>query len=192
MSRLNDITGKRFGKLLVLEYVGNHLWKCKCDCGNIAVVHSYNLRHGKSKSCRCGKIRNGQKVCPRCQTKKYINEFGDDGNKSRCKSCMKEIRAANWESNHNGIRERQYWHGIRNRYGLTQEDFNCLLESQKGKCAICRKRFSKKLKPEVDHCELNGVVRVRGLLCDKCNRGLGFFNDDDVLLKEALNYLNRG
>ncbi len=53
-----DLSNKRFGKLLVLELVGhakdrNALWKCQCDCGNIATVRSGNLVQGTTRSCGC-------------------------------------------------------------------------------------------------------------------------------------------
>lgn len=53
MSRFIDRTGKRYGRLLVVEYAGKdnrgkHLWKCKCDCGNEKIVVGDNLSSGKS------------------------------------------------------------------------------------------------------------------------------------------------
>lgn len=53
-----DITGQRFNRLIVLEYVGNSnqrnaLWKCRCDCGNFTVLKTTTLRKGKTKSCGC-------------------------------------------------------------------------------------------------------------------------------------------
>lgn len=53
-----DITGKRFGKWMVLnrvpgDYMGKSLWLCECDCGTIKVVQGPNLRSGTSKSCGC-------------------------------------------------------------------------------------------------------------------------------------------
>lgn len=53
-----DMTGEKYGKLLVVEYAGKtkrglSLWKCKCDCGREAVVQSANLRNGHTKSCGC-------------------------------------------------------------------------------------------------------------------------------------------
>lgn len=48
-----DLTGKQFGHWKVLEYVGNEFWKCKCDCGTIKNVHSWELRTGQSTSCGC-------------------------------------------------------------------------------------------------------------------------------------------
>lgn len=54
-----DLTGKRYGKLTVLERVQTSKktkWKCKCDCGNEVVVASDNLRSGHSRSCGCLKL----------------------------------------------------------------------------------------------------------------------------------------
>jgi hypothetical protein len=53
-----DLLGKRFGKLVVIESVGvnshnEHLWKCKCDCGNESIVNAYALVSGHTKSCGC-------------------------------------------------------------------------------------------------------------------------------------------
>lgn len=48
-----DITNQKFGRLTVLEYVGNSSWKCKCDCGNIKTIKTANLKNGNTKSCGC-------------------------------------------------------------------------------------------------------------------------------------------
>lgn len=53
-----DITGQKFGRLTVVEYVGKGqdrkaLWKCKCDCGEERVVRGRDLRNGKTVSCGC-------------------------------------------------------------------------------------------------------------------------------------------
>lgn len=51
--RLQDLTGQRFGKLLVLEYVGHMKWKCRCDCGNEVIKDGKHLRWGNTRSCGC-------------------------------------------------------------------------------------------------------------------------------------------
>lgn len=57
-----SLVGQRFGKLLVLEDSGQRtpqgqvIWKCLCDCGNIAYVSTGNLRDGHVKSCGCIKV----------------------------------------------------------------------------------------------------------------------------------------
>jgi hypothetical protein len=73
------------------------------------------------------------------------------------------------------------------RYGITEEDYNLMLENQNNCCAICKKESDIKL--SVDHCHQSGAVR--GLLCKKCNLGLGYFKDDTTTIKEAIKYLNK-
>lgn len=58
MSKVVDITGQMFGKLLVISRVpnaknGKAVWNCKCDCGNAVTVWGSNLRNGHTKSCGC-------------------------------------------------------------------------------------------------------------------------------------------
>lgn len=51
--KLIDLSGERFGRLTVLEYVGHKTWKCKCDCGNVKNILGVNLRNGSTISCGC-------------------------------------------------------------------------------------------------------------------------------------------
>lgn len=56
--QIKDRTGKRYGKLVVIEYVGQSkfkvaLWKCLCDCGNTIVVNGTSLQSKNTKSCGC-------------------------------------------------------------------------------------------------------------------------------------------
>lgn len=57
MATLIDLTGQRFGRLLVIERnasnCGYVTWLCKCDCGNEKVVSGQELRKGKTQSCGC-------------------------------------------------------------------------------------------------------------------------------------------
>lgn len=70
-------------------------------------------------------------------------------------------------------------------YNITKEEYNKLFEKQTGRCAIC---FSEsKIKLSVDHCHKTG--RVRGLLCRKCNLGIGFLKDSVEFLNKAIKYL---
>ena len=57
-SRVRDLTGRRFGRLLAISRVDNQkdrnsLWLCKCDCGNEKNVVSFSLVSGRTKSCGC-------------------------------------------------------------------------------------------------------------------------------------------
>ena len=58
MSKKIDLTGKRFGRYLVIEEAGRDkfghaLWRCKCDCGNEVIVLGHSLIAGRSCSCGC-------------------------------------------------------------------------------------------------------------------------------------------
>lgn len=70
------------------------------------------------------------------------------------------------------------------RYGLSLQEFRALLARQAHACAICRKSVQRLC---VDHCHSTG--KVRGFLCDKCNRGLGCYDDDPNLTAAATAYL---
>jgi hypothetical protein len=74
---------------------------------------------------------------------------------------------------------------LQKHYGLSDEDYDTLLAKQGGACAICRRRPRGRLC--VDHCHSTGFVR--GLLCRKCNLGLGCLVDDAASLISAFAYL---
>jgi Recombination endonuclease VII len=73
------------------------------------------------------------------------------------------------------------------KFGLTEGSFAALLKEQGGVCAIC-KGSNKRGRLAVDHCHKTG--RVRGLLCHRCNRAIGAFEDDPALLRAAITYLS--
>lgn len=85
-------------------------------------------------------------------------------------------------------------------YGITLAEYRIMLAAQDGRCEICgtsetdyrRIKDGKVVEMTfaVDHDHRTG--EVRGLLCSKCNKGLGLFNDDPELLKVALGYLVGG
>lgn len=76
-------------------------------------------------------------------------------------------------------------------FGITSADYDALLDSQGGGCAICGategSRRGERL--AVDHCHAAG--HVRGILCSNCNQGLGKFKDDIERLCKAIEYLRR-
>jgi Recombination endonuclease VII len=79
---------------------------------------------------------------------------------------------------------------IRKQYGITLDQYNQMLADQNHKCAICGNEDEVEgRKLAIDHCHKTG--KVRGLLCGKCNRGLGLFYDNLELLQNAISYLAR-
>lgn len=88
-------------------------------------------------------------------------------------------------------------YSLKRRYGITAADYIALAEAQNDCCAICGLSFAD-ARPQkndqtqrlhVDHDHTTG--KVRGLLCFRCNNGLGFFRDDISALEAAVAYLKR-
>ena len=78
-------------------------------------------------------------------------------------------------------------HVLKSRYGITMEDYYKMLEAQNNKCAVCKIEATKTL--DVDHDHNTG--KVRGLLCNNCNRGLGHLKDSITNLQNAIDYLDK-
>jgi hypothetical protein len=150
------------------------------------------------------------KKCKTCKRDKDMSLFhrnrkSSDGYQSNCAKCcsdyskqyreekrkeISEIRKIKYESVKNDPeylrkkRESKYL----GRYGITLDDYEKMLFEQCGVCKICLNPPSgKKKRLAVDHCHITG--KVRGLLCDHCNVGLGRFKDDAELLECAILYL---
>jgi hypothetical protein len=76
---------------------------------------------------------------------------------------------------------------LKKLYGLTVEQFEELRSLQNNRCKICGVEM---LRPNVDHNHQTG--KVRGLLCNNCNRGLGHLKDSIPNLLSAVAYLKSG
>lgn len=77
-------------------------------------------------------------------------------------------------------------HHYKRNYGITLLDYNRIFTKQLGRCAICNRKDDKNYLV-VDHCHKGGIIR--GLLCQPCNKGLGFFKDSPLNLEKAIDYL---
>ena len=175
--------------------------KCKLE------KEHFNSKISWCKECRksYSKIRNAQitqrvdfeKFCTKC---KFLSKHSPKG--LWCKKCTQEYginySKANKDliSNKMKLKRKQCpeyarKHLYKKKYNITIEDYNQLLENQNNSCAICKSVFSGRGNNlfDVDHCHSTG--KVRGLLCIKCNFGLGSFKDDIKALFEAINYLNK-
>ena len=106
---------------------------------------------------------------------------------------LKNKRCRDWYNNN---AEKVRRKTVERLYGLAYSDYLKMLDSQKGACAICGVPLkahvgldSEYEVAKVDHCHTTG--KVRGLLCKKCNVSLGNFNDDPMLLANAITYLTK-
>jgi uncharacterized protein YmfQ (DUF2313 family) len=78
---------------------------------------------------------------------------------------------------------------LKSTFGITVEEYRALFKAQGGVCAICNTDTPTGYNWHVDHCHTTG--KVRGILCSKCNQGLGLFNDKENLLERAASYLRQ-
>jgi len=136
------------------------------------------------------------KPCHRAHTREYkarkVAELGEDGWR-RLQNEKKRARHASKELREKYLLNTQIY-SLKKRYGIGPEDVLAMLEDQDGRCAICGEEppdpgpgKHKKRSLVVDHCHETG--RVRGMLCNACNCGLGHFADDPERLAAAIDYL---
>lgn len=121
--------------------------------------------------------------CQRCYEKDYLKK--NPGYKERKYTLRREWVKKNKDrcKKVNALR-----HRTTNRFakhGITKSDFDSMQAEQEGKCAICLR----KCELVIDHCHITGVVR--GLLCSKCNSGIGFLGDDPWVIRQAADYVGR-
>ena len=162
---MNDIIGSRYGRLVVLrrdKKQKRSYYVCQCDCGAKKSIRLDNLKNGKSTSCGC--LRNelsGQRFRITSVSHGYYRDFGSTASARFSRS------------------------------KLTPEAFNAMLASQGGVCAICRISTATHVDHNHDCCPTGKTCGkcIRGLLCDKCNQGLGKFNDSIDFLHNAIEYL---
>lgn len=154
------------------------------------------------------------KICSNCKVDKLISNFYPTkkrykyGVDSICKICIslknkknkmtKEQLEKNKEKSlafRKKYPEKFKWSVKQSTYkklgiSITKEEYDLMLKNQNGKCVICNNPplgFKKSLC--LDHC--HSTLKVRGLLCDNCNAGLGKFKDNIDLFKKAILYLEK-
>jgi hypothetical protein len=80
-------------------------------------------------------------------------------------------------------------YNLKQRYGLTSEEYKQKLDIQLNGCAICKQPCKTGRNLAIDHDHKTNVLR--DLLCQRCNVVLGLVNDDELLLFDMMNYLKR-
>lgn len=149
-----------------------------------------------------------ERVCTKCGAKFPQEE--KVGKSGRCKKCraarQREYRAKDREKTNAEHRayaklyrkkypEKQkaqdYRAHLMKNYSITPEEVDALIAQQEEKCLLCGipLGLAKRTLYHIDHCHETG--KVRGILCNKCNRGLGFFNDSPAKLRRAILYLSK-
>lgn len=166
--------------------------KCK-KCNTILHVDSYRY-HATNKD-------NLRGTCKKCE--KYNRQCREELNKNpcmigtkRCRKCLYTLNKTDFIKNKTCKDGLNGWckdcsknENLKKKYNLTLEEYRSMLKRQQYKCAICEidKPAGRQNVFVVDHCHDTG--KVRGLLCNHCNTGIGKLNDDIKLLKKAIEYL---
>ena len=151
------------------------------------------------------------KQCSKCGKNKSIQEFNkrsktSEARQSRCKLCCSSYSKSytinnskqlnknykRWNSDNPGWRKDKR---LQKMYGITLAQYEAMILSQDGKCAICKQpettvhaKTGETSELCVDHCHKTG--KVRGLLCNSCNRGIGNLRDNASFCYAAGDYLN--
>jgi hypothetical protein len=137
-------------------------------------------------------VGGAEKSCSHCRQVKPITEFYARRDSRRyttyCKPCSIIRRKAWAKANPSVNKAAQKRRHIKRRYGIDPLWHGAMQAAQNHVCAICKTKNPYNKSLGVDHDHKTGAVR--GLLCDKCNRGIGHFNDDRALLRAALDYLD--
>lgn len=183
---INDkITCKRCNlekhKLLFLQRGNTSLYRGIC----VACSKNYSVEERVKETLFLELFLNNTKQCITCNQVKSLIDFDQDkscrfGTKTACKDCRK-----------NTIRLLTRKAYLKFNYKLSIEEYDVLLNVQGNACAICKINLMDLDIKEVnvDHCHATG--NIRGILCRKCNLGLGNFKDNIQSLENAINYIKQ-
>lgn len=135
------------------------------------------------------RISYSEYKCSKCKNILPINMFSKSinaikGHYSHCKNCRAKVHKDYQKT------EKSKKAKLKKLYGLTPENFYNMVKSQNGFCKICDNVLNPQIGDIcVDHCHITGFVR--GILCRRCNTGLGMFKDNIKSLKNAIIYLEK-
>lgn len=136
---------------------------------------------GKTPACHPDRKYHAKDLCKECYEAKRSAAYYQE-NKEALDTQQKAWKKKNESKVKDYHRQHKLWEVFR----LTPEEWDTILEYQGGVCAISGKP-PVTVRLSTDHNHRSGLVR--GLLSLSMNRGLGYFNDDPVLLRKAADYL---
>ena len=124
--------------------------------------------------------------CPDCGLEKDPEDFPRNrstrtGRGVYCKPCH---NARTRESIKRLYGNTRHYH-LKQRFGIGAAEVDAMIKAQGGSCPICKRRPA----VHVDHDHKTG--KVRAILCEMCNGGLGQFKDDPASISRAIAYLER-
>jgi len=135
------------------------------------------------------KVPNRNRNCKQCNNPFCLD---DEGSLNKYCSVLCRNKFSNFK---NGTKYRNSEKGkqtmfawrLKSVFGITVDFYNQLLKNQNNSCAICKRIEPTGYGWHVDHC--HSTNKVRGLLCSKCNQGIGLLEENTDTLKKAIEYL---
>jgi hypothetical protein len=128
-SRVTDLTGRRYGSLVVAAREGR-AWRCTCDCGGSASVRTGDLNRGTTTTCGNRAQHWRQQVASNEAAHSRVRTDRGPASSHACVSC--HAPAQHWSYNHTDPHERQ--DTIRGPYSLSSDHYS-------PRCVPCHKRF---------------------------------------------------
>lgn len=133
--------------------------------------------------------------CSVCKEEKSLSEFAMRKTHrpgkpvSQCTACKVAYNKTYREQNREKVLDIERRSKLKTTYGISVAQYDSMLKKQGGKCAVCssKKPGGRTKMFFIDHCHNSG--QVRGLLCMRCNTGLGLFLDNPKFLLNAVSYL---
>lgn len=147
------------------------------------------------------------RVCVKCHTEKPIEKFnrfvrkGKEYREHTCMACRQSLwrknplnlakavnRTREWNQNNKVyVKREKRDRDLKRLYGIDTKQYEEMLQKQNGGCKICGEKQTEEKYLHVDHYHI--TKKVRGLLCTRCNTGLGLFKENVSLLEKAKTYL---
>lgn len=143
-------------------------------------------------------IHSERKTCRTCKISKPIGDFSRKENSktgisTACDECHRERDRKRYERQPERRKDIAKWGYLKWNFGITKDQWHTMLQTQNCRCAICCAEFvtvgRSKNNPCVDHDHATG--RLRGLLCRRCNQGIGLLQDSASVAESASAYLKR-
>ncbi len=142
-------------------------------------------------SCHPDRVYEAKGLCMACYRKqnenirKYMKGYLREWRKRNREKCSGYVeKRLSDPVKRARVRERQYASRVKSKYGLTEAALADMMRLQNNQCGICDQHMDK---PNIDHCHTTG--KVRGLLCNGCNTGIGMFKESIPALLKAADYI---
>lgn len=171
------------------ELIENQVYRRNPPRNEIICKKCNNIRSNKYRYITIP-IEVNERKCSRCRETKPKSDFKPYQWKLAspyCNLCRKANSTKDYHKNRSHFK---------NRFGITIEHYESILKSQNNLCAICKnpeihscKKYGSPKRLSVDHCHKTGSIR--GILCQRCNQGIGSFCDNTDYLLNAYHYLKK-